>query len=273
MNISWELGATVAGGLSFVGILFNIVLTISQSKKQRISEIISKNRIEWMQKLKEYMSEYNSLTLYFYDKKIPKDSSSYLEKIYLITFKIKLHLNLKGEQDKKIIKIIDDLNASIEFLLSLIKDKAKYDYNSNKSLETKMKNIEHYLCKYPELNLEVVEDIAQEDAVKEKTPKQYRQYISNIVYNKEEFVNRHITKVIEHIDKKSKECTNQMKYSSELITLLTQIYLKTEWERVKFETKEGNESNFKFDKMFDEIKTDIQDEINKLQEKINKKYI
>ena len=84
-----------------------------QTKCQRNFESITKNRIEEIQRLRQYMSEYITFTSYYETKKIPEDLNLYLEKLNDLKSKVKLHLNFIGDADSEILKNMEDLNIAL----------------------------------------------------------------------------------------------------------------------------------------------------------------
>lgn len=263
------IAAVITGMITLIGVMINIILIKSQSKKQRTAEIITRNRVEWMQKLKEYISEYNSLVCYYYDKEIPNNLSDYLSKINNATSKIELHLNLNGSQDKKILQIIKDLNSSLERFLQLTK--YKKTCNSNGKMQMPKELIEFFLDNYSEIGFKAAEQVYKKDKVNLTGENEIKKYLINVMKNKDETAEKFIPEVINFIDEDLKKCTNKIQYSPKLIILLTQIYLKTEWERVKIEAEKGNKATFKFDKVYNEITERVQNEIDELERLINKK--
>ncbi|APC79862.1 TPA: hypothetical protein ACXDAZ_000517 [Clostridium botulinum] len=275
VKMTFEVGtivvAVITGIITLIGVIINIILIKSQSKKQRTAEIITRNRVEWMQELKKYVSEYNSLVCYYYDKKIPDNLNDYFEKINNSTSKIKLHLNLKGIHDKKIKQIIEDLNSSLERFLQLTKYKETCNPNTNKKMHMPKELIEFYFNQYPNIGFKAHKEIFKEDKVYLMTEAELKQYLIDNKNNESTVMTRFISYVVKCIDEDLNKCVDKMKYSPKLIILLTQIYLKTEWERVKIEAEKGNKATFKFDKVYNEIIEQVQDEIDELERLINKK--
>ena len=130
--ITWEVGAILAAIVSFVSIITNVVFIQAQSKKQRTAEIITNNRVEWMQELKKWTSEYISYIESDYDKISSEDIDKYLKDTIEISTRINLHLNLKGKQDKEIMNVIEEINLSFEKKPQPTKDKESIYYDEIK---------------------------------------------------------------------------------------------------------------------------------------------
>ncbi|OBR96730.1 hypothetical protein CLRAG_02380 [Clostridium ragsdalei P11] len=262
------IGAIIAAGISLISAFINIFIVISQSKKQRTAEIITSNRVEWMQKLKDYISEYLSKVRYFYDTTFPENLNEYFGDLGNITAKIELHLNFKGKQDKKIINIIQELNKSLETFLQL----KKYNIYSNhekKKFEGRKKLIQFYFYKDKDLEMtkKTLANVLIKNKIIFKSEKEFKQYIKDIV-QKEDFGKLGFdicNELASYINNDIKKCVKKVKYSSQLIMLLTQVYLKTEWERVKVESKKGDASKFNFDEKYNEIKQTVKDKISELE--------
>lgn len=164
---------------------------IEQSKSQRNIDAITKNRVEWMQKLKEYMSEYITIVLEFAFSHDEEIYNSEVERINILANKTRLHLNFIGIADQYVLEKIKSINKSIEYINGSDQSYKTFSYLQNKCLR-----------------------------------------------------------------------------EIELLTLYVQIYLKTEWERVKFESENGNTYKFDFDREFNKYKEEKLQEINILEDEI-----
>ncbi|MCS4518153.1 hypothetical protein JTT02_03270 [Clostridium botulinum] len=131
--------------------------------------------------------------------------------------------------------------------------------------------IEFYFNQYPNIGFKAHKEIFKEDKVYLMTEAELKQYLIDNKNNESTVMTRFISYVVKCIDEDLNKCVDKMKYSPKLIILLTQIYLKTEWERVKIEAEKGNKATFKFDKVYNEIIEQVQDEIDELERLINKK--
>lgn len=166
----------------------NSKTVIEQSRSQRNIETITKNRIEWMQTLKEYISEYVAIVENYIICDQVSDFVKRFMKISIIATKINLHLNFIGIKDKE---ILDKINLINGLILKIY----KFDTVSDK-----------------------------------------RECLKEI-------------------------CLNEIK----LLIIYIQIYLKTEWERVKFESENGNANKFNFNEEFDKYKAKKSQDIKKIE--------
>lgn len=251
------IASVIAALVSILGIIINLHL----SKKQRTAQFISQNRVGWIQTFKEYMTDYIDKVGYFYDKSIPENISQYMQDIYKMTAKIKLHLNFQDEYDKEIINEIDILNKSSEKFMQFVKYKKD---NSEKNFKI--------IIDYYEANERVkLSDFIgsyffakfnlSRDNVDEKIYDIYKELKENEDLYAEEFYQC----ISEYIDIDMKKSVRNLKQKSELILLLTQVYLKCEWEKVKYETKYGNTKRFNSHKIYKKMRNKVKDKINKLK--------
>lgn len=264
------IGATITSVCALIGIIINIVINLGQSKKQRTAEIITTNRVEWMQKLKDYVSEYIGMVEFYYDKPIPNDLNLYLSQLYCITTKIKLHLNFNGKQDKEIISKIQLLNESYEKIFQLSKNQNIFSDNEGLKKEALQKIIDYYLEMHEkEMGQDIGLNILKEANIDINNIEQCKKFYNKYIENNKKYQEKIPDKLLEYIDSDMRGCMNKIESLSELITLLLQIYLKTEWERVKIESKAGNSNKFNFNKRYEKIRKNVQGEIDSLMKKID----
>ena len=97
------------------------------AKKQRTADIVTKNRMEWIQYLRSTISDYYSNVKLCEDKQIPADASEYLRTLYICESKVKFQLNFFGKYDKLIIYYVSELNKSYDAFLhkSLLSERIK----------------------------------------------------------------------------------------------------------------------------------------------------
>lgn len=197
-EISLELGAFVAAILSFMVSICSFVYTNYQSKRQRTAEIITTNRVEWMQKFKEYIASYiENIESVTNDFVKCRQVNINLEKILA---QIKLHLNTLEDPDKELVYVMESVNVIIKNCVEINKPKL--------------------LCSRK--------------------------------------------------DKKESEkiFIDKLLNAKEIIIVLSQIYLKTEWERVKVEAESGKFAEFNFNKNYLEMRHKFNRKID-----INKKVL
>ncbi|MBI6873435.1 hypothetical protein [Clostridium aciditolerans] len=175
--------------ISIMTLLLGIITVYYSNKNtsnNRVGEFISKNRIEWMQSLKAYISEYVSLVRYLIDECPPNVEGDYINKLTTLSCRIELHLNFKGKADNELIAAI--------------------------------KNVEQ--CWIGKLSGD------DNDDIREAT-------IGTLI-------------------------------------LLTQIYLKTEWERVKVEIEFGPKHKFDFDREYEKLKNTVNSKIESYKIEMSK---
>ena len=237
----------------------NSKIIIDQSKSQRSIDTVTKNRIEWIQTLKEYMSEYIGLAKYNPFKNPPRDLGDFLEKLNKITSKIELHLNFDGDADKEIIKEIKRMNDALEIFFIGFKTTSKDEVISN--------DLKIFLIdEYGENLYFKIKDAVKEYGISNK--EEFILYCYDILneeINPDKFILDQMNKFIKSTVLFSGKI---IKYLPELIELLTQIYLKTEWERIKVESSEGDVNKFDFNTLYYEYKKQVDGRIKYIYSQI-----
>lgn len=269
MTITWEIGASMAALVSLGSAIINVFIMYNQSKKARTAEIITHNRVEWMQKLKDYISSYTSEVEYYYDKKVPNDLDKYMNVLFKQTANIKLHLNLEGDPDKEIVRYIETLNSSFENFLQLSKYKDIFGQDANKKSEAFSHIIDYYIYNYPEkIGTDVGKNILKNGKVNVNDKEECKKYFLNLVSNKDKYYEKMFDEIVKYVDNDLKKSIRRIKYIPKLIMLLTQVYLKAEWERVKLEAEKGIADKINFDNKYYAIRKIFENEIIGLEEKI-----
>ncbi|MCR3758168.1 hypothetical protein KYB31_04040 [Clostridium felsineum] len=263
------VAALITSSGALIGIIINIFINLSQSKKQRRAEIITSNRVEWMQKLKEYICEYVGMTTYYYDKQIPENSNQFLERLYLMTAKIKLHLNFNDKRDEEIIKTIEILNNAYEDFLQLKKHENVFSDDKNKKHEDCKKLIEFYLYKYPEeIGKCIGKKIVDKSQIDINNKEECKKFYMDLMSNEDEYYEKISKEIIKYVNLDIKSNCEKIKKLSKLIILLSQVYLKTEWERVKIEA-EGKKIRKKgYNKKYNGIRNSVKFKIEKIKNSI-----
>jgi hypothetical protein len=107
-NIITLLGICLTFSVSIISMYF----TIRNNKAIHYVNAITKNRVEWLYKLKEYISEFSSVTMLemadLYAKDV-KDRELHFSTIEKLRNLIYMHLNFKDDIDNKIINSIDQI--------------------------------------------------------------------------------------------------------------------------------------------------------------------
>ena len=262
-EINWEYVITI---LTILGSTLAIVINVFLAKKQRTADIITKNRMDWIQELRGIFKEYYAKVKLFEDKQAPECISKFLNDLYVSESAIKLQLNCFGNYDEQIIKYISEINKSYDAFLH----KSLLLKNTNDNVKISKEMIEYIATYNPELLNKVIS----------KTAKKYN--FDQMVYNKEydkisklftseEFQDESVVNLIKMEDKYTKECCKVIRCLPEIVMIYTQIYLKVEWERVKKEAKKGNIKDFDFDDRFKNYLLSKEDEIEKYKEMLPKR--
>lgn len=217
----------------FTGIITGIIglltlwYNLKNNKKTLFVDTITAERVKWMGQLREHVSEFLTLVTYHIEKNkeaTQKDKSEYVDNVFRLAAKIKLHLNYLDRKDQKIIKIVDEFTNDIKtiFETASLGDPLE-DEVMNKLLEPKQAEITIEIEKrYEEARQKgplTMEDMAKIDKF---VIKDYQALVLDEIKREEEAL-------IKRMD------TNPPKLLS-----LTQAYLKDEWNRVKEEAESGN---------------------------------
>lgn len=265
-KINWEYVITI---LTILGSSSAIIVSVVMAKKQRTADIVTKNRMEWIQALRETMSDYYAKVKLFEDRQTPENLSDFLGGLYLCESKIKLQLNCFGKYDKIIITYISELNRSYDAflhkakLLKTLKDPYKL---SKEMLE--------YISTY---NQAIINQVMQKSINKHKlqelvNDKKYDELLQ--IMSNEEFAVENMKNLLRMENKYIHECCVIVRHLPDIILIYTEVYLKVEWERVKIESQKGNIKNFKFDSIFDSClamkKPELQQMMKELPERFKK---
>ena len=223
-----------------IGIVLTLVVSIlslyySKRNNQAVHYVnsITKNRVEWIYKLREYISEYVALVTIdehtlFIDGE--EELSRHFEKVRLKKTNIQLLLNYTGKWDSEIIRIIEELER-----------KSTKFYGSLKLLESITDN-----------NLE---DIEIDKLVAENTF--VRSYVVDFMksqgytYSEDIFGLCFFMLLLDDIKKLryekklsswdvgiclyNKNLIDEIKQLIDKLVQIVQVYLKFEWNRVKYE--------------------------------------
>ncbi len=219
----------------------NATLQSVDNQKNRISTYISDNRMDWIERLRNLMSEYLSCIGELKEKKptdMQSDCERYMsafDRIRLITAKIRLHLNYSGNADFNLMAEIYQLNRIIEIIIIFKLEDVNYidelGFKANAMDYLKLQSMENYYMAVmngrliKKLRCDIKWDKLFENDF-EATVHCFEYYIIQL----EKFL--HLLNLRE-----------------ELLILYTESYLKVEWERVKFEVANGN-SQFMFDEKY-----------------------
>lgn len=235
----------------------NSKLQSLDNQRERINTYISENRVKWMQLLKQYITEY----LGEVDKYSTINAelfNEYIKGIKLKTTQIKLHLNYLGKADQNILKEIYYLNRILE--LKHMEDKIKniYSHGDDVNIEDEkeiqdtiilLRNLEYYYTLYDRNALRSNDEI-------------WEQLLNNEGECRDDIQEIYL-----------KEISNfyqVLMLKPQLIVIYTEVYLKTEWERVKSEIENGNYKNYNFDCKYNENIMKVEKNISDIEEFIEK---
>lgn len=232
--------------------------------KNSFNDIVSKNRVEWMQKLKSLVSEYSSKIAYNELRQIPKNEATLYDDIINTSTAIKLHLNFKGKADKEILDLIEKTNSEFEKMLLFKKglnNKEIYSVQRlmNCCLNGKTKQLEReILCVF-------------EKAKSKPIPQDFdmeKELINLLIDDGDYGLKVMISeKINTFLNKELLLMIKTLKNSEKLLIILVQIYLKVEWERVKFEARNDKKEKFDFETQYKEYKNYYSKEIIDICEK------
>lgn len=229
----------------------NSKLQSLDNQKERINTYISDNRVAWMQSMKKYITEYLD-EIYKYNSNESKEFDIYFQKIKSKTVQIKLHLNYLGNADKNILKEISALNRILEL----------------KYMEDKIKSIYPY-----DDGITVTEEVIQETIMSLRKLEYYyllidgnafhadfdiwRQLIENYNSTRFDIKNIYLKEIIRF--------NEILALKPQVIIIYAEVYLKTEWERVKYEIENGNHNIYKFDDKYSENLEKVQNKIDNIE--------
>ncbi|ALM29136.1 hypothetical protein SFB99_17575 [Bacillus altitudinis] len=127
--------------------LLSIGLTLKNNNKNRFVNAVTTERVKWMNKLKELLSDYLTDISKVYTIN-PQKSSEYINKLAHSQNKIKLELNYKDEKDKEILKYIHETNMEISSYFSSELNMDTYDNNINNIVKEAIENISNLSRSY-----------------------------------------------------------------------------------------------------------------------------
>lgn len=247
--------------VSLIVSIGTMVITNIIAKKSRLADVVTTNRVEWMQKLKEYISKYSSMICYYYEKKFPADTSEFISNLYELTAQIKLHLNYKGNADVEITDLIDEINVAFQKMLFL-----RNSMKDSKNYIISQEVISFYHYQYPDLFNLLYKQVLEDYHVDIKDVSSIHNMIEELKSDPGK-LKKILFHQVEIIDADMKAQVKKIKQGHDILMILTQVYLKTEWERVKVEAKSGDISEYDFDKHFKENKKGKEIELSRLNYK------
>ncbi|MGG0703401.1 hypothetical protein [Bacillus paramobilis] len=217
----------------FTGIITGIIglltlwYNLKNNKKTLFVDTITAERVKWMGQLREHVSEFLTLVTYHIEKNkdaTQKDKSEYVDNVFRLAAKIKLHLNYLDRKDQKIIKIVDEFTNDIKkiFETASLGDPLE-DEVMNKLLEPKQ----------AEITIEI-EKRYEEARQKSTLTMKGMARIDKLV------IKDYQALVLNEIQRENEALIKRMDSNPQKLLSLTQAYLKDEWNRVKAEAESGN---------------------------------
>ncbi|MEH6949730.1 hypothetical protein V7068_22345 [Bacillus sp. JJ634] len=230
------LAAIITGIITALIGLSTLIYTMRNNRKTLFVNSITSERVKWMGQLKEYVAEFISLASFYNEKPIledAKEKGEYLDKIVHAKAKINLHLNYRGDEDKKIMKLVDKMSENIMKTydaLALLKksDKEKVAYVLEKNKEQLDKRI------FSKMDKIIEEDIKSQN---HRDANSFNKIASDII---RESQNEEIEIFNDRFKKEFSQLKSELQNNSDILLQLTQKYLKEEWNRVKEEAEKGN---------------------------------
>ncbi|WP_299089468.1 hypothetical protein [uncultured Metabacillus sp.] len=230
------LAAIITGIVTGLIGLITLIYTVRNNKKTLFVNNITSERVKWMGQLKEYVAEFISLASFYNEKPVledAKEKGEYLDKIIHARAKIKLHLNYKGEADKKIMEIVDKMSSNImtafeTFTLLKKSDKEKVAYVMEQHKEQLDKRIKSKI------------DKSIQDTPKSQSIPDYQSVLKTVTEIVHEAQNEEIALFNNRFKKEFKQLKKELQNNTDILLEHTQKYLKEEWNRVKQEAEKGN---------------------------------
>jgi hypothetical protein len=212
--------------LTFLVGLLSLFISIKNTKKVQFINTVTASRIKWMDKLRNYISEFTALISNSRDdygiETIWNDEG--LTKVMELDLKLNLLLNKDGDEDIKILDKIKEIKLNYTELTKLYKYRdlkydRQYEYHSKISNDFSKGTINNIIETYKKSKIE-------DSAIRKFLLENY----------KSEDVQNSIYECIKLYKDKNIELTKEL-------TKISQEYLKKEWERVKKESKNGDLSD------------------------------
>lgn len=219
------LTVLIAGILSFITSLSVSLFSNYRQKKTTFINTITSNRIKWIHDLQSYITDFIMMTglnesFEIYSKDEEDKEKEFLDSLKHVKTSIFLHLNYKGDLDKSIIKVVNEIYNCVDCI---------YELKQINNIETKAAKIGFVGLRLELGDIKFFESLEGFEAYSKKDGQQMVEIF-------EEFRKKYRTKMLEVIGKLIGEIEEK---HNELIKLV-QIYCKLEWDRVKRESKGRN---------------------------------
>jgi len=104
-----ELLYSIGIGVTFIIGLLNIINNLKTHKKTTFINSVTSERVKWISKLRESISDYCGLTLHWAltDISDQQEENELLKKVDVLRYNIRLQLNPDGDIDKEITELVD----------------------------------------------------------------------------------------------------------------------------------------------------------------------
>ena len=263
-NITVLIGIiTVA--INLIMMLFNIIIGSKNfrlhrevSISGRVSTYISDKRVEWMQKLKQLVTEYINQTSKYRSYK-PNEFKEHIDELLETTNKIRLHLNYNGTADSYILSNIYLINRLIELIIVLKPD------NIHEPDTFGIEDEEHTCLVNIDRNYVMLfNSLKSNDYTKQEISQINETQWDNIRNDIGLVRGDYYSILLAHIWHFSEVVTLR----NELVLMYSGIYLKSEWERSKFEVIHGESEKFNTDAKFELLLKKRDSEIRLINDRI-----
>ncbi|NEZ40285.1 hypothetical protein [Paenibacillus alvei] len=221
----WLTLITVAATL-IVGII-NLYSSLRTNKRTTYVNAVTSERVKWIGQLRELISEYLMLTAYYEEKPFLKgeEQKSFFERLTFLKYRIKLHLNQNGEQDKKINDLVERINNKI---FDIYEARDLLDIPMEDRIEALGDDFPRTRMKLKKILVEMMPDekiLVSDLNESEKLKK--------LAYKAISAINDELCYEFGYAGREQ-----LVSYTEDLVQL-TGEYLKKEWDRVKNEAEDG----------------------------------
>lgn len=253
-----EINTQISYIVTFIGVCLTFfigIINFFQSRKNNYVNSITKYRVEWINTLRIYVSEFKTLsntTQIISISKAGKDKKAYRREIERITSLIKMHLNFLGKIDKEIIIEIEELKILINSYILLSHYRNISDLNNRGAdLKEFLKDISNK--KTLGYILEIANCIKGID-IDELKNLNITQQKKRLLGNNSNYLMAFQEKLFKNIDSILDKILEEFDIKNNTIDRLFQIYLKAEWTRCKKETRLWPFNNYNEDKIVCKLK-------------------
>ncbi|MED1063236.1 hypothetical protein P4T80_13545 [Bacillus licheniformis] len=150
--------------------IWNLFSNAKINRKTLFVNAITSERVKWMTLLKELLSEYLTL-ICTYERNKPRQGEQnldFLKELLRLEYRIKLHLNYKGEKDKEIMYQIERANKDIIDYYNSIEAMDVIDENLHKRINVIIEKISTVSRQYLKEEWERVKEEAEKGNLKKE---------------------------------------------------------------------------------------------------------